>query len=72
LQFQAAKRGGRPPAVQPEFEVVGERVLGSTLWTDEQGRRQERYQVLTIRDGKIVDLQGFTSRRAAERFARRR
>lgn len=61
----------RPLTVQPEFEVVGDKILGSTLWTDEQGRRQERYQVLTIRDGKIADLQGFASRRAAERFARR-
>jgi hypothetical protein len=28
--------------------------------------------VLTIRDGKIVDLQGCATRRQAERFARRR
>jgi hypothetical protein len=71
LQLQASKRRGRPLAVQPEFEVVGDRIIGSTSWTDEDGRRQERYQVLTVRDGKIVDLQGFASRRAAERFARR-
>jgi hypothetical protein len=30
-----------------------------------------RYQVLTFRDGKIVDMQGCSSRREAERFARR-
>jgi len=35
-------------------------------------RVKERYQVLTLRDGKIVDMQGCTSRREAERFARRR
>jgi hypothetical protein len=31
----------------------------------------ERFQVITVRDGKIVDLQGCASLRAAERFARR-
>jgi len=59
--------------VQPEFTLVGDdRIIGSTIWTDEDGRRTERYQVLTIRDGKIVDLQGCETRRQAERFARRR
>jgi hypothetical protein len=33
------------------------------------GIRHERYQVLTLRDGKIIDMQGCASRRAAERFA---
>jgi hypothetical protein len=28
--------------------------------------------VLTTRDGRIVDMQGFSSRRDAERFAHRR
>lgn len=32
---------------------------------------RERFLVLTIRDGKIVDMQGCRSRREAERFARR-
>jgi hypothetical protein len=32
---------------------------------------QERYQVLTIRDGRIVDMQGCRTKREAERFARR-
>ena len=27
--------------------------------------------VFTVRDGKIVDMQGFTARRDAERFAHR-
>jgi hypothetical protein len=66
------KRGGRTPHVQPEFTVVGDdRIIGSTSWLDEDGTRVERYQVLTIRDGKIVDLQGCETRRQAERFARR-
>jgi hypothetical protein len=30
-----------------------------------------RYQVLRLRDGKIVDIQGCGSRREAERVARR-
>ena len=33
------------------------------------GRRHERFQVLTIRNDKIVDMQGCTSRREAEGFA---
>ncbi len=65
-------RGGRQLEVQPEFEQIGDRIIGSTQWLDGQGRRQERYQVLTIRDGKIVDMQGCATRREAERFARRR
>jgi hypothetical protein len=72
LEFQLAKRRGRRLEVQPEFVLVGDdRIIGSTLWTDEDGRRQERYQVLTVRGGKIVDMQGCRSRREAERIARR-
>ena len=59
--------------VQPEFDLIGDdRVIASTQWIDEDGNRVERYQVITFRDGKIVDLQGCASRRDAERFARRR
>ena len=47
-------------------------VIGSTYWLDDDGRRQERYLVLTLRDGKIVDMQGCKTRRQAERFARSR
>jgi len=47
-------------------------VIGSTRWFGTDGVRHERYQVLTLRDGKIMDMQGCTSRRQAERFARRR
>jgi hypothetical protein len=73
LRFQQQKRAGRPLRVQPEYVEVGDdRVIGSTAWTDESGARQERYQVLTFRDGKIVDIQGCSSRREAERFAARR
>jgi len=57
--------------VQPEFIQVGDKIIGSTTWLAADGKRQERYQVLTLREGKIVDMQGCTSRRQAERFARR-
>jgi hypothetical protein len=57
--------------VQPEFTVVGDKIIGSTSWVGDDDRRVERFQVLTIRDGKIIDMQGCKTRREAERFARR-
>jgi hypothetical protein len=72
LSFQIQKRGDRRMDVQPGFSRVGENVIiGSTQWVDEDGSRQERFQVLTLRAGKIVDIQGCATRRQAERFARR-
>lgn len=72
MTFQIEKRSGRPPSARPELTTVGDdRVTGSTVWLDEDGKRIERYQVLTIRGGKIVDLQGCETKRQAERFARR-
>jgi hypothetical protein len=72
LAFQIEKRGERRIEVQPEFTQVGEsKIIGSTQWMGADGVRQERFQVVTLRDGKIVDMQGCASRRAAERFARR-
>jgi len=72
LSFQITKRAGRPIEVRPEFTQFGDDVvLGSTQWLDEDGTKRERYQVLTLRDGKIVDMQGCKTRREAERFARR-
>ena len=72
MTFQISKRGDRPIEVQPELVQRGDKIIGSTRWVGADGRRQERFQVLTIRDGKIVDMQGCASRREAERFARRR
>ena len=72
MAYQLGKRGERPLEVRPEFEQVGDRIIGSTVFVDTEGDRAERYQVLTIRDGKIVDMQGCATRREAERFARRR
>lgn len=72
MSFQIRKRGDRRVEVQPEFTHVGENtIIGSTQWLGADGRRQERYQILTLRDGKIVDMQGCATRRQAERFARR-
>jgi hypothetical protein len=66
------KKRGEGPKVVPEFTKVGDdKVIGSTVWRDERGDRIERYQVITFRDGKIVDMQGCSSRRDAERFASR-
>jgi len=73
LAFQIQKRGRQKVEVQPEFEQVGANVvIGSTHWMDVEGRRQERFQVITLRDGMIADLQGCASRREAERRAKRR
>jgi hypothetical protein len=70
LRLQTRKRG--PRRGQPEFtQVADDTIIGSTVWAAEDGRRVERFQVITVRDGKIVDLQGCASLRAAERFARR-
>jgi hypothetical protein len=72
LKFQIAKRGERRIEVQPEFTQLGDKIIGSTQWLAADGRRHERFQVLTIRNDKIVDMQGCISRREAERLARRR
>jgi len=47
-------------------------VIGSARWRNREGKPQEWFEVVTFRDGKIVDMQDCRSRREAERFARRR
>jgi ketosteroid isomerase-like protein len=73
MQFQIRKRGDhRMEVTEPSFTQIGdEKIIGSAEWMGTDGRRQVRYQVITFRDGKIVDMQGCRSRREAERFARR-
>ena len=66
-----SKRTAARTEVLPKFDIVGDKIIGSTLWSDRADTRVERFQVLTIRDGKIVDMQGCRTRREAERFARR-
>lgn len=72
MQFQLNKRSARRIQIIPEFVQVGGKIIGSAPWSDPEGRHQERFMVFTVRDHKIVDMQGFASRREAERFARRR
>ncbi|HEU4612432.1 MAG TPA: hypothetical protein VFS15_10160 [Kofleriaceae bacterium] len=73
MQFQIEKRGAQRIDVQPEFLHVGsDTIIGSTHWLGDDGRRHERFQVITLRNGKIADIQGCATRRSAERFARRR
>jgi len=71
LKFQIAKRGERRIEVQPEFTQLGNKIIASTQWLAPDGRRHEHFQVLTIHNDKIVDMQGCNSRREAERFAHR-
>jgi hypothetical protein len=73
--LESAVRSRRPRGleVQSDFTLVGDdRVISSTRWLDPDGETHERFQVLTIRDDKIADMQGCKSRREAERYARRR
>ena len=72
MQFQRRKRGDRQVAINPEFVQVGDKIIGSAPWAPSGERYEERFMVFTIRDNKIVDMQGFTSRRDAERFVNRR
>ena len=72
MKFQIKKRGEQRIDVHPDFVQVGDKIIGSTQWLGADGGRHERFQVLTVREGKIVDMQGCVSRREAERFARRR
>ena len=73
MQFQVQKRDSERAEVQPEFERVGDdMIIGSTVWLGDDGRRHEHYQVITLRDGKIADMQSCASPRQAHHFARRR
>ena len=72
MRFQIEKRGLPRFEVRPSFTQVGDdKIIGSTQWVDADGARERRYQVLTIRDGKITDMQVCGSWRQAKRFARR-
>lgn len=71
MQHQIRKRADNRLQVRPTFTQVGDdKIIGSSEWMGTGGRRQVRFQVLTFRGDKIVDIQGCSSRREAERFAR--
>jgi hypothetical protein len=57
--------------ITPEFTQIGDKIIGSAPWPSAGGTSQERFMVFTISADRIVDMQGFTSRREAERFARK-
>jgi ketosteroid isomerase-like protein len=67
LQVQAGKRWRLD-----EVERVGDRIVVGGGWTSEGGSRETGsfFQVLTVRDGRIVDIQGCKSLHEAKRVAR--
>lgn len=72
MKHQIKKRADNRLQINPEFTPVGDdKIIGSSEWMGTDGRRRVRFQVLTLRAGKIIDMQGCRSRREAERFARR-
>jgi len=71
LDFQIQKHGKGRFRIEPTFTEVGDKLVGSTSWTDPGGTTHERHAVLTIRDGKIADMQVCGSWRQAKRFANR-
>jgi hypothetical protein len=71
LEFQIQEHGPGRFLFEPTFTEIGEKLVGTTAWTDAQGTRHERHAVLTIRDGKIADMQVCGSWRQAKRFANR-
>jgi hypothetical protein len=71
LQHQIDNRGLRDFELRPKFAQLGDKIIGSSSWLDADGDRTERYQVLTIRDGKIADMQVCGTWRQAKPFAKR-
>ena len=72
MESQLENRGLHRFELQPAFTQVGEdQLIGTTQWMDADGVRESRSVVLTIRDGKIADMQVCASMREAKRFARR-
>jgi ketosteroid isomerase-like protein len=67
LQVQAGKRWRLD-----EVERVGDRIVIGGGWANEAGSGETGsfFQVLTVRDGKVVDIQGCNSLREARRVAR--
>lgn len=60
---------GSGDVIADSFTEVGDKILGSWQAPLGGGGQEERFMVLTVHEGRIVDMQGFTDRRKAERFA---
>ena len=57
LRVQIERRGDHRIEIKPEFSLVGDdKIIGSTQWLGADGRQHERFQILTLRDGTIVDM----------------
>ena len=73
LKFALRAQGGKPHVREPTFTRVGEdKVIGSWQWLASDGERHQRFQVLTFREEKIIDMQDCSSHRQANRFAHTR
>jgi len=76
FELQVVKGRARPGARSFTFEQVeqvDDRVVIGGRWQMEGGGDEQAgrfYQVLTVRDGLVVDIQGCGSLRAAQRYAR--
>ena len=69
MQFQLNKPAEHSLEISPTFTQFGDKILASALWGSPGDGLVERFMVFTVRDGKIVAMQGFTSQRTAQRFA---
>lgn len=73
MQFAISKRDEQDGVGgAPEFVQIGSKIIASRRWVGAYSITRERHVVLTVEDGKIVDMQGCRTRREAERVARRR
>ena len=70
MLFQLNQRGGLPLQSTPTFTEIGDKIIARALWGASNDQRAEHFMVFTTHAGKIIDMQGFTSERAAQRFAR--
>jgi ketosteroid isomerase-like protein len=72
------RKGNQHPGARSftleQLEQVGDRLVLGGRWTTDGGSDEEAgrfFQVLTVRNGRIVDIQGCRSHRAALRYLRR-
>ena len=68
---KASLRPGYAGVKLAEIREAGDRIMLGATWETQDGARGERaerfFQVVTMRDGKIIDIQGCKSRRDALR-----